>query len=1063
MKKNNLIISILVILIIVYILSYIGLTITGFDVLEINLTSSSNLPQEVIDAIGDNEEVKIIVLLKEDEQYEIKGSQRKEYIKALQKEVLSEAKGFDLKSSYTIINAFAGKADKKALKRLQDNPEVKKIYLDKKIYAYLDESLPIIRADYIQSAKVNDINLRGNGQTICVIDTGINYNHEDLGNGWNNLVIGGYDFVNNDTDPIDDDGHGTHIAGVIASSNDIYKGISPDVKLIAIKSLDSNGTGDTSDIISGIEWCVDNASLYNISVISMSLGDMGEYDSSTCPNIFDNAIDNAIANNLFVAVASGNDGHSNGISAPACSFNATAVGATDKSDNVWERTNSGNLLDLLAPGVDIESLNLDEGTITKTGTSIAAPHVAGTAAIIYQYSALKNRSITPEEIQNKLNNTGEIITDSKNNLTFSRINLEEAILESKIIIWDEADEDMPYFEDAARVNETSIFFFANYTNRTSDEIINNADCYISFEESGDYMVYNSTKDLFEYERNFSLTRIYSYNITCNHSDFEEISGKADIDIIRNSENCTYPGSNINWNINETQSVFCLSENIILNKSNLNIKGNATLIIENSEIILIDAAVDYTINVSEDANITIKNSVIKSNVVGREINLEIYSYGDLYNLTMMENSEIYIYGNKTHIIEDSTFNDMVYLREDSITNIIDSNFLSGSQIYFEDFSKSNIQNSSFKDLVRFGVGAGDNPIINVQNSEFDNLIFLQFNTTIYFNQPRSNLTNQILALNTPLIHGYVDMPPIGSIITGNLTRYYPVQVYYNDNMTLAPNKEMNITDKNGNLIWTGVTDNLGFVNVPLILNSSNYGSGNFTIQVNPSEDISLLTDTPIIFSIFESPPSGGNTNGGGSSKCIPKWQCTEWTTCLQGTRLRTCIDLNNCNNNESKPIEQESCSTSSGSSKSSSSSSTKSSSTSQQIEQEQPLPIIDNQNCPIPWLIIILLIIITGLYIKLTYKYDKQEEILMSDINELRRINRYRLLLIIINLFVIITLFIHKCLDYQWFKSFLVILGFVIIVLLPISIIRQKQLLEPKKTKKQTPKKTKKESKKKHKK
>src|SRR3989338_7120208 len=126
------------------------------------------------------------------------------------------------------------------------------------------------------------MNITGKGETACVIDSGIDYTHPDLGGCTNDTflagncskVIAGHDFKNNDTNPIDDQGHGTHVAGIIASTNETYRGVAPDATLVAIKVCDNTTGGNCADedIINGIDWCINNASKYNISVISMSLG-----------------------------------------------------------------------------------------------------------------------------------------------------------------------------------------------------------------------------------------------------------------------------------------------------------------------------------------------------------------------------------------------------------------------------------------------------------------------------------------------------------------------------------------------------------------------------------------------------------------------------------------------------------------------------------------------------------------------------------------------------------------------------------------------------------------------
>src|SRR4030042_849768 len=167
--------------------------------------------------------------------------------------------------------------------KLADNPQVEKIYLNKKLQIHLDESAPLINADDVNKAKLNNINLTGKYQSICVIDTGVNYNHPALAG----RVILGPDYINNDSDPMDDNSHGTHVAGIIASNDSTYRGVAPEANIVAIKACNSGGGCEGDAVLAGIDWCINNASLYNISVISMSLGDNGEYSEDNCPTDFD--------------------------------------------------------------------------------------------------------------------------------------------------------------------------------------------------------------------------------------------------------------------------------------------------------------------------------------------------------------------------------------------------------------------------------------------------------------------------------------------------------------------------------------------------------------------------------------------------------------------------------------------------------------------------------------------------------------------------------------------------------------------------------------------------------
>lgn len=383
----------------------------------------------------------------------------------------------NIKHRYSIVNAVAATVSRNALERLKYDPNIEAIYYDRPVHAFLTESVPLINATKVWQRSVNGINLTGAGISICIVDTGVDYTHPDLGNctpteflaGDCTKVPYGYDFINNDPDPMDDNGHGTHCAG-IAAANGILKGIAPEAKIIAMKALDNSGSGSFSDVFAAVEKCINISSQYNISVISMSLGD-GTANTNYCDDsnpdysFYATYINTAVSKNISVIVATGNNGSSSWISFPACIQNATPVGATDKSDNIASYTNRNeNFTEIiLAPGGEWGPINdvapyseivstfspnvkynnslcfifdptygcLDNNLsvtieasdlyIRCSGTSMATPHVAGVAALLYQFAKISNKSLTPQEIENVLKETGKKIYDSATGLNFSRV------------------------------------------------------------------------------------------------------------------------------------------------------------------------------------------------------------------------------------------------------------------------------------------------------------------------------------------------------------------------------------------------------------------------------------------------------------------------------------------------------------------------------------------------------------------------------------------------------------------------------------------------------------------
>jgi subtilisin family serine protease len=289
---------------------------------------------------------------------------------------------------------------------------VKKIHLDNEIRIFLDESVPLVKADKVWTNLSN----KGKGIKISIIDTGIDYLHEALGSGFGTSykVIGGYDFINMDDDPMDDNGHGTHVAGIVAANSSTLKGVAPEASLVACKVLDATGHGSMSSIIQAIEYSIDpnDDGDYSdaVDVINMSLGGAG-----TPEDPVSTAVNNASSIGVVVCVAAGNDGTMGfyTIGSPACAEKAITVGNSSKSKTLHSTSSKGPSAyiffikpDVLAPGTNIKSCLLSGGTILLSGTSMASPHLAGICALLKK----EHPEWTPDEIKSAIKTTAEVLS-----------------------------------------------------------------------------------------------------------------------------------------------------------------------------------------------------------------------------------------------------------------------------------------------------------------------------------------------------------------------------------------------------------------------------------------------------------------------------------------------------------------------------------------------------------------------------------------------------------------------------------------------------------------------------
>ncbi|MCB0878428.1 MAG: S8 family serine peptidase [Thermoleophilia bacterium] len=221
---------------------------------------------------------------------------------------------------------------------------------------------------------------RGAGTTIAVLDTGVDYIHPDL----SGHVDLGHDFVDNDDDPMDVQGHGTHVAGIAAATQGDgfgVSGVAPEARILAVRVLDADGAGNYSQVAQGITYAVDKGA----TVINLSLG--GDEQSE----VLHAALDYAAASGAIVTCAAGNEG-STRLGYPASYDSCLSVGATDVTDSHAPFSNAGPGLDVSAPGVQVLSSVMGGSHDSWDGTSMASPHVAGLAAL------LKSQGLSQREV-----------------------------------------------------------------------------------------------------------------------------------------------------------------------------------------------------------------------------------------------------------------------------------------------------------------------------------------------------------------------------------------------------------------------------------------------------------------------------------------------------------------------------------------------------------------------------------------------------------------------------------------------------------------------------------------
>lgn len=353
--------------------------------------------------------------------------------------------------TYETVPFMAMEVTPAELERLAADPNVISITENRLNRPSLKKSVQLM-----QGTQAHDAGYTGAGQTIAIIDTGVDKTHPFLGGrvvseacysgtgpGSKSLCPGG---VFSSTAPgsgmpcsLKNCDHGTHVAGIAAGSSSSMRGVAPGAGVIAIQAFSRIGKtlgAWDADIAKGLERVFQLREEFSIAAVNLSLG--GDKFTATCDSLdpaYAAILANLKAAGIATVASSGNDGFTDGISAPACFSDAVSVGAvstgnwglcegaTTAQDKVACFSNSASFLSLLAPGAQISSSVPGNKYASFVGTSMAAPHVAGAWAVIRQ----KSPAATVSSVLATLQNTGTAITDDRNGISKRRINVKAAL------------------------------------------------------------------------------------------------------------------------------------------------------------------------------------------------------------------------------------------------------------------------------------------------------------------------------------------------------------------------------------------------------------------------------------------------------------------------------------------------------------------------------------------------------------------------------------------------------------------------------------------------------------